>query len=86
MLDQAPKPQLPYEGCQAQLYGDAVPVCMGGTAIAGCSNPDQCTFLYGERVEHPGYVHVMPLDESGVVYGIVHVRRHPTLQADKVGI
>lgn len=42
-------------GCQAELsddgYTQKIPVCMGGTAIVGCNNPDFCSRLYNNRME-----------------------------------
>lgn len=74
-----------YPGCEALLQDGGgketyVPVCMGGTALAGCNNPGECRPLFGERVaaEDPRHAYVVFTDEeTGRVKSLVRVAREP---------
>lgn len=80
--------QLPnrHEGCEARLFDDGkkqeVPVCMGGVALVGCNNYEVCKEAYGERIEHPGYVHVIFPDKEGRVRRITSVPRAPLVSPE----
>jgi hypothetical protein len=69
------------EGCRAKLEDNgekqSVPVCMGGVAITGCNNYDDCHELYGQRIQDPSKVHVLFRDDEGRVKSITTVPRAP---------
>jgi hypothetical protein len=69
------------EGCTAKLEDNgerqSVPVCMGGTAIVGCNNYDECHEPYGERINDPHRVHVLFRDDENRVSSITTVPRAP---------
>jgi len=73
-------------GCNARLEDDGtkqkIPVCMGGTAIIGCNNYDVCRQSYGERVNDPGFVHVIFRDNEERVTGIARVARAPLISPE----
>lgn len=75
-----------HEGCEAKLFDDGkkqeIPVCMGGTALIGCNNFEVCKEAYSDRVEHPGFVHVVFSDEEGRVKQITSVPRAPLVSPE----
>ena len=71
-----------HEGCEAvpDVKGTnfSLPVCMGGTALVGCNNPDQCIALYGERVQDPSSVDIIfRTDDNSRIRGITTVPKRP---------
>lgn len=71
------------EGCEAvpivKGTNFSLPACMGGTALVGCNNPDQCTALYYERVHDPTVVSIIfRTDDNSRVRGITTVSRRLT--------
>ncbi len=62
-------------GCEAILEDDGVnqkiPVCMGGLAIVGCNNPEQCGKAYVDRVNEPSYSHFFHVQENPKIINLV---------------
>ncbi len=67
------------EGCTAILRDDGmrqeVPTCMGGAAIVGCVDFDNCGQVSGERWDDPKRGRVIQRSEDGTVISEVTVRR-----------
>jgi hypothetical protein len=80
------------EGCKAKLEDNgekqSVPVCMGGIAIIGCNNYEDCHGLYGQRIQDPSRVHVLFRDDEdeGRVKGIVTVPRAPLVSPEDLNL
>lgn len=70
-----------HAGCGAELFDNGtkmrIPVCMGGTALVGCNNYENCKSLYGDRIDGRYEVHVVSQDDEGRVNGITTVQRAP---------
>lgn len=77
------------EGCEALLKDDgaqhnpSVPVCMGGTALVGCNNPEACQPQYYKRTNDPSWAHVIFKNEEETrVIGITTVPRGSLLSSE----
>lgn len=69
-------------GCEAVVHDDnkpyhlSVPVCMGGSAIIGCNNYEQCGSLEAERTD-PSKVFFPSFNEEGRVTSGNNIPRSP---------
>jgi len=75
-----------HPGCHAELFDNGermqLPVCMGGIAIVGCNNYEDCRSKYGERIDARYEVHMVNQDDEGRVSSVTSIPRAPLVAGD----
>jgi hypothetical protein len=82
--EQEPAPLVRQQGCEAIFSPDdqLLPVCMGGTALAGCNRASFCLLLHTEQTFDPNaaMIDVATVSNDDRVLWVTSVPSRPLLQ------